>query len=155
MHCVFRCAAHWHRRVVHQEGEIAGEINSFKLGATEAVDQRVQETVHVGEDHEAIKGHRRFILAGFTRFLHPGNQQDHPGYGAGQEADGEHHHNGGHQEDGPPQLRLVPDRLLPEPVDDACRAVDHDDEGNDDLGEEDHLSQTVHHVLLIREKQPF
>lgn len=147
MRRVPRWAAYWHLIVFHQEREITGEIKSLKLGAAEAVDQRVQETVHVGEDHEAVEGHGRFILAGFTGIVDPGDQQNHSGYGAGEEAEGEDHHDGGHQDDGPPQLGLVPDRFLPEPVDDAHRAVDQDDEGDDNLGEEDRLAHAVHHVL--------
>lgn len=76
-----------------------------------------------------------------------GNQQNHPGNGAGEEAEGEHHHDGGHQEHRSLQLRPVAHGLFPEPVDDVHGAVDQDDEGDEDLGEEDHLSQTVRHIL--------
>lgn len=144
---VSRRAGQRHLGVFGQEGEVGGEIESLELGAAEAVDQRVQQAVHVGEDHEAVEDHRGLVLGGRAGLLHPGDQQHHPGQGAGQEAEGEDHHDGGHQEDGSPQLGLVAHRLLPEPVDDSGGAVDHDDEGDDDLGEEDRLSQAVHHVL--------
>lgn len=136
-----------HLGVFGQEWEVGGEIENLELGAAEAVDQRVHQAVHVGEDHEAVKDHRGLVLGGRAGLLHPGDQQHHPGEGAGQEAEGEDHHDGGHQEDGSPQLRLVAHRLLAEPVDDPRGAVDHDDEGDDDLAEEDRLSQAVHHVL--------
>lgn len=136
-----------HLGVFGQEWEVGGEIETLELGAAEAVDQRVHQAVHVGEDHEAVKDHRGLVLGGRAGLLHPGDQQHHPGEGAGQEADGEDHHDRGHQEDGSPQLRLVAHRLLPEPVDDSRGAVDHDDEGDHDLAEEDRLSQAVHHVL--------
>lgn len=147
MRRVPRRAVQRHVRVFHQAGEKVGQVEDFKLGAAEAVDQRVQETVHVGEHHEAIEDHGHITLDVQVHFLDPRDQQNHPGYGAGEEAQGEDHHDAGHQEDRPPQLGLVPHRLLPEAVDDAHRAVDQDDEGDDDLGEEDELSQTVHHVL--------
>lgn len=136
-----------HLGVFGQEWEVGVEIETLELGAAEAVDQRVHQAVHVGEDHEAVKDHRGLVLGGRAGLLHPGDQQHHPGEGAGQEADGEDHHDGGHQEDGSPQLGLVAHCLLPEPVDDSRGAVDHDDEGDDDLAEEDRLSQAVHHVL--------
>lgn len=79
--------------------------------------------------------------------MYPGDQQKHPGYGAGEEAEGENHHDGGHQKDCSPQLGLIPNCLHPEPVDDVDCAVDKDDEGDDNLGKEDHLSHTVNHVL--------
>jgi len=142
-----RWADNRHSGAFHQEREITGEVETFKLGAGEAVDQRVQQTVHVGEHHEAVEGHGGFILPGLGPRFDPGDQQHHSGHGAGEEAEGEDHHDGGHQEHRPPQLGLVPDGLLPEPVDDVHRAVDEDDEGDDDLGEEDHFPQTVHHVL--------
>lgn len=151
--CVSRCAVYWCLRVFHPEWEIVGEIKRFKLGAAEAVDQRVQEAVYVGEDHEAIKGHSCFILDGFRCFLDPGDQQNHPGYGTGEEAQGEDHHDGGHQHHGPLQLGGVSNRFLPEPVDDAHCAVHQDDEGNDNLGEEDRFSQTVHHILKSEKKE--
>lgn len=142
-----RRAVHRRLTVFHQEGQILGEIKSFELGAAEAVDERVQQTVHVGQDHEAVEGHGRFVLVDQRQLLDADDQQDHPGYGAGEEAEREDHHDGHHQEDRPLQLGPVADRLLPEAVDDAHRAVDQDDEGDEDLGEEDHLSQTVHHIL--------
>lgn len=147
------CAGYRWLRVFDQEGEIVGEVKSFELGAAEAVDQRVQEAVHVGQDHEAVKGHGRLVLDDLARILDPGDQQNHPGQRAGKEAEGEDHHDAGHQEHGPLQLRPVAHRFLPEPVDDARCAVDQDDEGDDDLREEDHLSQTVHHILKSGKKK--
>lgn len=147
MRRVSRRGGQRHLGVFGQEWEVGGEIETLELGAAEAVDQRVQQAVHVGEDHEAVKDHRGLVLGGRAGLLHPGDQQHHPGEGAGQEAEGEDHHDRGHQEDGSPQLRLVAHRLLPEPVDDSRGAVDHDDEGDEDLAEEDRLSQAVHHVL--------
>lgn len=130
-----------------QEREVIGDVQPFELGATEAVHQRVQKAVHVGQDHEPVEGHRRFVLEVLGPLLHPGDQQHHPGQGAGQEAEGEHHHDGRDQEHGALQLGLVPDGLLPETVHDSDGAVDQNDEGNEDLGEEHGLSQTVHHIL--------
>lgn len=153
VHCVSCWAGYRWLRVFDQEGEVVGEVKSFKFGAAEAVDQRVQETVHVWQDHEAVEGHGCFVLGDLACLLDTGDQQDHPGQGAGQEAEGKDHHDAGHQEHGPLQLRPVPDGLLPQPVDDAHGAVDQDDEGDDDLREEDHLSQTVHHILKLERRQ--
>lgn len=153
MRCVSCCAGERWLRVFDQEREIVGEIQRFKLGAAEAVDQGVQETVHVGQHHEAVKGHSCPILGGLARILDADDQQDHPGQRTGKEAEGKDHHDAGHQEHGPLQLRPVADGFLPETVDDAYGAVDQDDEGDDNLCEEDHLSQTVHHILELEKKQ--
>lgn len=136
-----------HGNIFGEEWQIVGQIQRFKLGATEAVNQRVQQTVHVGQDHEAVEGHGGFVLSNRVPVLDPGDQEDHPGYSAGQEADGEDHHDRGDQEHRPPQLGFIPDGFLLEPLDDVDRAVDQDDEGDEDLGEEDHLSRAVYHVL--------
>ena len=137
----------WHLAALHQAGEITAEVQAFKLSAAEAVDQRVQQAVEVGQNHEAVEGLCGDVLCVLRPPLHPGDEQNHPCQGAGQEADGEHHHDGGDQERRPPQLGLVPHRLLPQPVDDADSAVEKDDEGDDDLGEEHYLTEAVHHIL--------
>lgn len=79
--------------------------------------------------------------------MDPDDQQNHSGYGAREETEGEDHHDGGHQKDGSPQLGPIPNCFLPEPVDDVHCAVDQDDEWDENLGKEDCFSHTVHHIL--------
>lgn len=74
--------------------------------------------------------------------LQPHCNQHGTGKGAGQEADGEDHHNGQDHPHRSPQFDLFPNRLLPQPVDDTEGAEDEDDEREDDLAEEDDLEET-------------
>lgn len=83
----------------------------------------------------------------FGPVLDTGDQQKHPGDGAGQKADREDNHDRGHQEHGSLQFGPVTDGLLPEPVGDVHGAVDQNDERDNDLGEEDCFSHTVHDIL--------
>lgn len=147
MGCVSRRAVDRLWGSFHAEGEVIGEKKSLKLGATKAVNQRIQQTVQVGKDHEPVKHSSCFVQDIIRLISVPDNQQDHPGECAWQEAEGEHHHDGGYEKDRSLQLGLIPDGFLPESVDDAHRAVDQDDEGDDDLGEENRLSEAIQRFL--------
>lgn len=72
-----------------------------------------------------------------------GDQQNHPGYGAREEAEGEDHHDACYQKDCSLQLGCIPDCLFPELPDDTHCAVHQDDEGDDNLGKEDEFSYNV------------
>lgn len=118
--------------------EKGGCVDVFKAWVTEAVNHRVQQAVAVRQNHEGVvrlDSHGLHVLPVFE----PHVQQNRSGCGAGQETDGEDDDHRRDQPHGPPQLRLVPDRLLPQPPDGADRAVDEDDVRDDDLGEEDNL----------------
>lgn len=99
--CVCRrgVAILWQLFIFHKAGEVTGDVQALKLSAAEAVDQRVQEAVKVGQNHEAVKGLCSDVI---WPVLHPNDEQRHPGNGARKEAEGEHHHDGHDQEHSPP-----------------------------------------------------
>lgn len=140
-------AACLHWASIQEARAVSGEIKCLKLAAAETVNQRIQQAVDVGEDHEAVEDHGCVLLDDLIEHLEPNDQQDHPGDGAGQEAEGEDHHDNGHQENGSPQFGPDPDGFPPEPDDDAHRAVRQDDERDEDLAEENHFSHALHRVL--------
>lgn len=116
------------------------DVGVLEARVAEAVDQRIQQAVHVGQDHQAVVGLHRYVLRPLP-ILQPHAQQHRPGDGARQEADGEDHHHRHDHTRGPPKLGLLAHRLLAQPVDDAHGAVDQDDERDDDLAEEDQLGE--------------
>lgn len=116
------------------------DVGVLEARVAEAVDHRIQQAVHVGQDHQAVVGLHRYILRPLP-LLQPHAQQHCPGDGARQEADREDHHHRQDHARGPPQLGLLAHRLLTQPVDDAHGAVNQDDERDDDLAEEDQLGE--------------
>lgn len=118
--------------------EVGGDVSIFESGVTEAVDQRVQQAVRVGQNHQAVVHLNHHVLGGLVH-LQPLVQKHPPGRGARQEAEGEDHHHRQDHEHRPPQLGPLPHRLPLQPTDDAGGAVDQDDERDDDLDEEDDL----------------
>lgn len=116
-------------------------VNIFKPWVRETVNQRVQQAVAVRQNHEGVVPLDGYVFC-ILPVLQPHKQQCCSGYSAGKEAEGEDDHNRRDQAHSPPQLSLLPNRLLPQPVDNADRAVDEDDVGDDDLGEENDLKKT-------------
>lgn len=123
------------------------DVGVLEARVAEAVDQRIQQAVHVGQDHQAVIGLHRYILRPL-QIPEPHAQQHCPSDGAGQEADGEYHHHRHDHARGPPKLGLLAHRLLAQPVDDAHGAVDQDDERDDDLAEEDQLGERERGVVV-------
>lgn len=104
----------------------------------EAIDQRVEQAVGVRQDHEAVVDlHHRELCV--LPVVQPHSKQHRSGQRAREEADREDNDHGHDRKHSFPELGLLTDRPLLQPVHDVDRAVDQDEEGNEDLCEKDDL----------------